>query len=78
MTEKDGFSSGNCGNGVKPVSETDITGEENVWVLKERSFLNNFLIVLYMQMALNDSIHFIRKPGDVGLRKNDSNTCGWV
>lgn len=29
-------------------------------------------------MALNDSIHFIRKPGDVGLRKNDSNTCGWV
>lgn len=53
-------------------------GEENVWVSKERSFLNNFLIILYMQMALNDSIHFIRKPGDVGLRKNDSNTCGWV
>lgn len=63
---------------MKPTSETDIMGEENVWVLKERSFLNNFLIILYMQMALNDSIHFIRNPEDVGLRKNDSNTCGWV
>lgn len=53
-------------------------GEENVWVLKERFFINNFLIIFYMQMPLNDSIHFLRKSEDVGLRKNDSNTCGWV
>lgn len=31
-----------------------------------------------MQVALNDTIHLIRNPEDVGLRKNDSNTCGWM
>lgn len=69
-TEEDEFSSVNCRSAIITVTESDIVRWK--WTNTERKV--SFWI-LYIQMHFNESIHFCRNSGDVGLGKKAS-VCG--